>query len=86
MFSALKEGLFKPTISVEYTDDEVGFATEGHGGGRVVREEVMRRLYGAFVLQRGSEVHTNEIYAATKERVVPPCMCCRFGKPKEALF
>lgn len=42
MFSALKDGVFEPTIAVEYTDNEVGFGAEGHGGGRVVREEVIQ--------------------------------------------
>lgn len=42
MFSAGKEGVFEPTVAIEYTDDEVGFggAGEGQQGGRVVREEV----------------------------------------------
>lgn len=40
MFSALKEGVFEPVVAVEYTDDDVGFAAEGQGSGRVVREEV----------------------------------------------
>lgn len=40
MFSALQEGVFQPTVAVEYTDDEMGFAAEGQGGGKVVREEV----------------------------------------------
>ena len=42
MFSAGKEGVFEPTVAIEYTDDEVGFAGAGEGqqGGRVVHEEV----------------------------------------------
>ncbi len=47
MFSAGKEGVFEPTVAIEYTDDEVGFRGAGEGqqgggggGGRVVREEV----------------------------------------------
>lgn len=42
MFSAGKEGVFEPTVAIEYTDDEVGFGGVGEGqqGGRVVREEV----------------------------------------------
>lgn len=44
MFSALKEGIFKPTIAVEYTDNEVGFQEDDYGGGRVMREEVSQAL------------------------------------------
>ena len=49
IFSAGKEGVFEPTVAIEYTDDEVGFRGAGEGqqgggggggGGRVVREEV----------------------------------------------
>lgn len=42
MFSAGKEGVFEPTVAIEYTDDEVGFegAGEGQQGGRIIREEV----------------------------------------------
>ncbi|CAN0076157.1 unnamed protein product, partial [Hapterophycus canaliculatus] len=52
MFSAGKEGVFEPTVAIEYTDDEVGFSGaedgrsggggggSGVGGSKVVREEV----------------------------------------------
>lgn len=45
MFSAGKEGVFEPTVAIEYTDDEVGFGAAEEGrqggvGGRVVRQEV----------------------------------------------
>lgn len=42
MFSAVKEGVFQPTLGVEYTDDEVGFEAEEHWGGRTAREEVRK--------------------------------------------
>lgn len=48
MFSALKDGVFEPTIAVEYTDDEVGFGAEGAGGGRVIREEVTQNRRARF--------------------------------------
>lgn len=40
VFSAAKEGVFEPSIVIEYTDNEIGFQSEGQGGGRVSREEV----------------------------------------------
>ncbi|CAN0510644.1 unnamed protein product, partial [Ectocarpus sp. 8 AP-2014] len=45
MFSAGKEGVFEPTVAIEYTDDEVGFGAgeegrQGGVGGRVIRQEV----------------------------------------------
>lgn len=42
MFSAVKEGVFQPTLGVEYTDDEVGFEAEEHWGGGTAREEVSK--------------------------------------------
>lgn len=43
MFSAVKEGVFEPALTVEYTDNESGLGSEGgEGGGKVVKEEVRR--------------------------------------------
>lgn len=73
MFSALKEGVFEPTVAIEYTDNEIGFGAEGQGGGRVVREEVRDRYMARTknstitMIRRGNTLKKKSVITAWRK-------------------
>ena len=72
IFSAQKEGVFEPTVAVEYTDDEVGFRSEEEALSRVVRDEVRLGLYGSS----GSVMAEASAPVETEGSVKSVGVCC----------
>ncbi|CAM9629632.1 unnamed protein product, partial [Ectocarpus sp. 4 AP-2014] len=82
IFSAGKEGVFEPTVAIEYTDDEVGFGVAEEGrqggvGGRVVRQEVKivaeayRIRAVAFETPGGRKGSTNDVTSSAEAAPAP---------------